>query len=620
MAQPLAALFGRKPPVPKSADLERILALPRRPRVEPGTATAAALIQHVTAAYTRGPRQCRCAKIQADYKVAAKPCITELNYAQAWSLHEMTLVGGEIGQLAVGSGKSLLDILAPLAIPNCRRAVALVPATLVRQLAVEYDLVAEHFRVPTIVYHAGAKSPPSRTVPGAPVLHILPYSRFQRGESTVILETMQPDLIIADEAQALSSFESTRTNRFLRYAIEAGVRVCAWSGTLTNDEIQDYAHLSTLALGEGSPLPNDPEEVDNWGLAINPDDYQAEPGALEELCQGDEDYLDAFHRRLVETRGFVATSGASISNQLVARERKAPPLPEVIQHYLGQLRGLWVRPDGEELVEALAVKRCARELACGLYLRWRFENGETETLIKEWLEARKLWRRELREKLKRREPHLDSPMLCALAAARAWGQGGPVTDVDDEGRAVTVDRKEVPLWKAEAWPRWRAVRDQVRPKTESIRVDPFLANDAAAWAHENRGVVWYQTVAFGQWVAEISNLPMHGGGPDAGERIAKEKGDRSIVASIASHGTGRDGLQRLFCTQLVTQFPGSAVGCEQLLGRLSRIGQDAPVVSAWVYRHTPETRELFDNAWRKTTYVSKTMGQPMKIQSGWVDE
>lgn len=622
-SRPIASLFtGGKPPVRPSPDLARILALPKRPPVEPNTARAQAMIDHVVAKYGRGPRACRCRRIQDDAHVIPKPCIKEPNYAQAWAMHEMATVGGLVGQLGVGSGKTFLDILAAMAFQNCQCAVLLVPSTLVDQLALEYDLVAEHFRVPTMQFHAGLKAPKGRIVPGAPVVHVMPYSRFQLAEATVFLDTLKPDLLIVDEAQNLASMTSTRSGRYLRFAAaHPNCRFAIWSGTLTNDEIQDYAHHCDFALGDGSPLPRDPDVVDEWGSAINPEDFNAPPGALLALANQDEHIQDAFHRRLVWTPGFVATRGASIDAEMEILERPPPHMPVVVRDHLAQLRALWLRPDGEELVDALAVARCARELACGLYLRWRFNNGETDSQIDEWLAARKAWRRELRQKLARREPHLDSPLLCANAAARAWGSQGSVLDYDDDGTPIeaTAVNPTAPMWKAETWPRWAAVRGTVKPLTESVRVDPFLANDAVAWGMQERGIIWYQTVAFGAWVAELSNgvFPLHGGGPDAGKRIAKERGDRTIVASIASHGTGRDGLQRLFKTQIVTQPPASAVGWEQLLGRLSRIGQEAQVITAWLYRHTPEVRAATDDALRRALYVQRTMGSVQKLHAGW---
>ncbi len=650
----LFASFTRFSPVQESADLNRIMALPRRPRVEPGTPRAAVMIRHVTAKYSKNvaPGSCRCKQIAVEREVIGKPCITELNYAQAWALQEIELHGGLLANCAVGSGKTCLDVLAPMALeshdPKVRLCLLLVPPTLVQQLVTEYLLLDQHFRVPSLRVH-GQAGKADRA--GAPTLHVLPYSRLSRPESTVFLEELEPDAIISDECHSLSSVSSVRTGRFLRYFYNHGdTKFCGWSGSVTDDSLNDYAHLAALALQYGSPLPLDKEVLDEWARAIDPSDAPAPPGALLRLCQPGEHVQEAFHRRLVETPGFVATMGASIDAEMEISERVPPPVPDVpredprspgvthpdtravisepgwwpgVASCLNFLRETWTRPDGEELVDALSVGRCARELACGLFLRWKWTHGETEEQVKEWLEARKLWRKELRKKIARGEPHLDSPMLCANAAMRAWGHvpKGDQVDVDEDGEAVAalVDDAAAkrPEWRAATWPRWHAVKDLVKPETEAVRIDDYLARDAARWGRENLGIIWYATVAFGSWVSELSGLPLHAGGPTAAKKLAKEDGTRSIVASIKSHGTGRDGLQRIFATQLVAQPPSSGAAWEQLLGRLSRIGQEAQVIRAQLYRHTPELQKHVDDALRKALYVQTTTGSHQKLRAGW---
>jgi hypothetical protein len=129
--------------------------------------------------------------------------------------------------------------------------------------------------------------------------------------------------------------------------------------------------------------------------------------------------------------------------------------------------------------------------------------------------------------------------------------------------------------------------------------------------------VWYASSAFGAWVSELSGLPLHGGGVGAGKRIAEERGDRSIVASLLSHGTGRDGLQYLFHRQLIAQPPSSSTAWEQLLGRLHRTGQEAPIVYADAYRHTREVEASVDQAMARALYVEQTLGARQKLRVGW---
>ncbi len=619
ISKPPVGWSGRiKPPVLPSADLKRIVELPRRPKPTP--VEAQALLDLMTERYSNGrpPGQCRCAEL-----APGRPCIVRLRLVQAWGLYEIGLRGGMLGPINVGDGKTVLDLLAPLALADCKTALLLVPANLLDQLVLDYQLVAQHFRVPSIVVHGRGWS---ARVPGAPVLHATSYTKLQNPSSTTFLETLRPDAIIADECDGLRNVRgSVRTQRVLQYfGAHPDTRFCGWTGSLTDSSLKDYGHLSALALRYGSPLPLDPAVVDDWARAIDPpkneDDAPAPMGALEVLCEPGETLHSAFHRRLTETAGVVTSTAPSVDAELSITERAAPPIPQVVADSLRDLRANWTRPDGEELVDALAFFRCARELACGFYYRWVFRNGETVAQIEEWLEARKLWRQEIRRMLKRPEAHLDSPALLARAAVRAEKHPEPGSRQLWWAPTPTSD-EPLPHWRAEHFARWRAAKPLVNggklPDTEPVRLDPYLAEDAAGWGQSNRGIIWYASRAFGAWVAELSKLPLHGGGPDAGERIGLERGDRSIIASIPSHGRGRNGLQYLFSDQLVAHPPASATAWEQMLGRLHRSGQKADVVTAQFYRHTPELARHVDQALARAFYVESTLGAEQKLRLGW---
>jgi len=585
---PIHASLGRmRPEVEYSEELDRVLAIPRRPVRNLESPEALAFACEVTARFSRRNDRCTCVR-------DGKRCLKDLRPAQAWALDEMSKVGGLLGPIGVGHGKTMLDILTPLAVPNVRLAVLLVPPGLVGQLAAEYVRISEHFRVPSLVLPGGGGT----IRPGQPILHVVPYSRFSRPESTALLEQIAPDLIIADEAHKLRDKGTATTSRVLRYfAAHPNTRLCAWSGTLTAKSIRDYAHLAAIALGEGSPLPLDPQVVESWSLALDPIEWRAGMGALEALCQPGEDVRDGYRRRLHETVGVTGTKAAAVDASIILAERKPPPMPRLLVQMLDHLRSAWERPDGEELVDILQVAKSARELACGFFYKWTFPRNESPQLIAEWFRLRQAWHKELREKLRHRTEHMDSPLLCAKAAIRAWeGYDGPL-----------------PVWHAEAWRPWVGIRDKVQPVSVAEWVDDYLARDAAEWARKNRGVVWYLHDAFGRRVAELAGLPLHEGGPDAEKRILAETGSRSVVASIKAHGTGRDGLQRLFARQLIANPPASGAEWEQLLGRLHRIGQDKDEVETDVYRHTPEMAEALDKALHQAKYIESTMATLQKL-------
>lgn len=618
--QPGKKLYLSKfPPVPMSAELARVLALPRRPQLDTQSARGQALADMMTARWSRGERACRCAEIDPKVAAGKRQCLKRLKPVQAWVLYEMGITGGMLAHVPVGSGKTAIGLLSLLALEplGVQHGVLLVPPNLLGQLVRDYELIAEHFRVPQIYVHGVERR---FEVPGAPKLNVIPYSRLSQPTSSAWLRDLRPDAIIADECDRLRDPDGAGSSRVIRYFVEHGdTRFCGWTGSLTDSSLGDYAHLAALALREQSPLPLDKMVVAEWARALDDSDNPAPPGELGRFCGEDLDPEDTdavregYRRRLAETLGVVISTEASVDVDIVIEERAAPPLPAIVEEALHKVRTCWVRPDtlvgsdiDEELVDAMQVAKCARELASGIFNRWRFDpiNGvpQLEEDIDEWLDARKDFNRELRYKLSKRDEWLDSPHLCEQAAMRFHGDRPP--------------RDDRPVWGSTTWPRWRDIKTKVKPTTEACRVSDYLAVDAARWALEHNGIVWYAMVDFGKWVAELSGLPLHTGGPKAGERIQNEVGGRSIIASIQSHGRGRDGLQALFCEQLICQLPSSASMWEQCLGRLHRQGQSAAEVRAWFYAHTDEIRSALDTALGRANYVRGTLGAQQKILVG----
>lgn len=594
--------------------LRRVLHLPRRPTVdcerEPGTRRwtpeAQALVELVTETYSLGPRKCACASL-------GHPCIKELNPVQAWALREAKRVDGVVGLMPVGSGKTIASLLAPLAISDCRSAVLLIKPDQRLHYKLAYRRLREHFRVPQMVFEDE-----SFRVRGAPILHVVPYSKLSRPESTDMLEKREPDLIIADECHKLTG-ESSTSIRFYRYLLQQSeadrdVRLCAWSGTLIKKSVKDAFRLSGYALGAGSPLPISEDEAIAWAAVLDvsptPDRKSSTAKALAKHFGGERKNAfdmkatkrmrEGFQSRFLETPGVVSAKSASSGASIYFHELPTTPMPEVVREALTKVRTKWVRPDGEELVEVLDRVMCARAVASGFYYRWVFPRGETRALIDEWLAKRKSYNKELRAKILQGGAHLDSEMLCSNAAARALLRGdlmnGSTCCADCGGHWPCSHKTHLPAWAARAWPAWAEIKDSVVPDPRSKWIDDYFALDCAKWARENRGVVWYLSEPFGRRVAELAKLPLNCGGPEAEARILSEKGDRSVIASIDAHGESRDGLQWKFSKQLVAELPVSSNRWEQLLGRLAREGQKEDEIETWVPLHVPENREALQKA------------------------
>jgi len=577
-------------PVSSSRDLSRVLELPRRAR--PSTEEGEYLAQAMTARLGKVNPRCRCAEFH-------RPCAHTLRPIQAWALDEAESNEGAIGPIGVGDGKTLIGLLAPMVMPECRTALLLLPPDLRSQLLdVDWEFYSQHWNLPNLVTGRWA-------VPGRPWLHVVSFSELSGAKATDLLERIKPDLIIVDEAHNLRRRDAARTKRFLHYMHgHPEVRLCAWSGTLTSKSLKDYAHLSNLALKEKSPTPLLWPVVEEWAGAMDPNtDFPTPAGKLMQFCEPGEKLYAGWKRRLQTAPGVVTSGEENNCNASLTFHERKVQCPKEVMDGIVKVRASGQRPDGEELVSGLDIARCARELASGFYYRWTWPHGEPEEVILRWLEVRANWHKELREKLKHSRPHMDSPLLCAKAAIRfAEGYEGPL-----------------PTWDATYWREWVEVRDTAHPVTETVWVSDYLVKDAAEWLKNNTGILWYEHSAFGEAVAELSGAPFYGPGEEASAAILKEYGTRSVIAGIRSHHKGKN-LQ-MFNSQLVANPPSDGATWEQLVGRMHRPGQEADEVRVEVYRHVAEFREALDKARTLAAYIDGTMGGAKKMLRatyGWI--
>lgn len=645
---PKVRLFGgaQWEPVTMSRELQRVASLPRREPVKRGTLTSAAIVAEITERYSKHipSNECRCGELDPRIAKGLRTCITEPMSEQAWALREIGMYAGCLGALPVGIGKTFLDVMAPMSLARAgvKRSLLLVPSGLITQLLDDYELIQQHFHVPSLSLHDGTnRYRPSS--PNAPHLDVLPYERLQTEGFSEWINNRAPEAIIADECDNLTDPRTARTSRVVRYFAKHGdTRFCGWTGSLTDDSIENYWILAAFALRELSPLPHDVDIVREWARAIDPSESPADEGALRCLYGPEDETLwDAWYRRLSETPGVIIGTAQSSTAEMVITMREPPPLPPKIVEALAKVRAS-KRPDtmagskfDADLNDALEVAKYATEVACGMFYRWvyppvvrdakgklkidkRRGRPQEESLVDEWHLKRKAYFAEEREALQNRQDNFDSPYLLQRAADRYYGLELPPEDPQERARW-----ERLPVWPSIHWRDWRAIQDEIAYETEAVRIDDYLVQDAAQWATENRGIVWYDTVEFGKWLSEVSGLPMFGGGTKTPKLLKKEVGDRSIICSIESHGRGRNGLQLIFgdkdtpAKQLVAQPPASNKRWEQLLGRLARHGQRASRVETELYAHTPELRKAVDQALLRSDYVGATLRTPQKLRAGW---
>jgi hypothetical protein len=415
------------------------------------------------------------------------------------------------------------------------------------------------------------------------------------------LSRIQPDLIVADEAHKLKNRSSSRRKRFDAYMKEhPECRLVALSGTITNRSIKDFAFLSEYTLRKNSPVPGYYRELQEWAEAIDvpktEHEEQRAPGALLLLCNEGEAVRSGFRRRLIETPGVVATSEGAIGTSLYLRASYPSDIPPEIGNALAELDSTWQIED-EELEEAAAVARVAKQIACGFYYVWDWPGGVKDT---QWLEARADWHRNVRQFLQRRaKAGLDSPMLVANACKKAL-----------EDKATAKHMGDVMV---ESWLAWSAVKDRPKPPTVPVWISRFMLRHIRDWAAQTivegqKGIVWYEHLAIEEALRAEGAIPVFGGGQDA-ELLDCQ--DDVVAASILAHGTGKN-LQR-YSRALFISHPSNGARTEQAYGRIHRPGQEADEVIFDICVHTLALRESLEKATADARYVEETQGQKQKL-------
>jgi hypothetical protein len=494
--------------------------------------------------------------------------------AQSAALLEAEACGGAFISMAVGSGKALTAALMPEALKS-KRTVILVPAQLKkRTLEKVYPELAQHFNLPL------------------DRITLVSYTELERASTCDVLERINPDLIVADEAHYLKNKKASRTVRFLRFMKDnPQVRFVCMSGTFTKSSIKDYAHLIDLALKEKSPLPRRFSILEEWADSL--DDGKERPaGALLRLCeriehQHERDHREIFACRLRGSRGVIALiddfNGPLIINCLPIA------VPEVLDQTLKQLRKDWVlgsfeAETSEEINDDLTFARYCRQLACGFYLRWAWPNQVPD---KEWLAARSNWNRSVRYVLRyNNRPGLDSYLLVCNAARRG----------------------ELRRDHQAAWEEWTAVSDRPKPPTETVWISDYVVEYAVKWAKEKPGIVWYDHVPIGEAIAKRLGQRLPG---DANEVVMD---GRPQVFSVRKFGTGLDGLQHVYSRCLYTSVPNGQF-FQQSAGRLHRTHQKR-MVEVDMLLPTEETKKAFEAAIQNAKYRQQTGHGKQKLLKG----
>lgn len=336
--------------VRNTAELKRILALPKRDPEQLGALIADALTMRLK-----------------------RPGGTmKLWPMQALALAECVDFGGAMVLLPVGEGKTLITYLLPELL-KVNNAALLVRAALLAKTYNDFNKLEDHWRG------------------NMPI--VLSYERISRHEDT--LNRFKPDLIIADECHKLKDPKAACTRRVYRYMRDnPATAFVGLSGTVAQRSFKDYWHLQQWALPQDlQPLPRPYKEMETWSEALDSKlKVRRGLGALKVFGDDMPAARKAFGERLRLTPGIITVQNPEVRASLTI-ELVTLKVPEIEKH-LNEMRRTWTTPGGQEFCEAVDLWRHARELANGFYYKW-----EPEPPAK-WLQARSDFMKFVRDRLR----------------------------------------------------------------------------------------------------------------------------------------------------------------------------------------------------------------------------
>jgi hypothetical protein len=586
-------------------DLQRILSLPRRTLRK---STAAKHAAHWTErlAIARG---------------------AELRPWQGQGLHEVVKFGGLLGSLPVGQGKTILCETIPVALAEAAAAARAAIAKFEgkrgaggsRSVLIAPS-VAEDKTYSDRRSFAGVwrmASPPPR---------FTSRESLQGDANAYLLQTIDPEIILIDEADELSNFGAstpTRIDRFVKAKRARGKAaglpwphgcwVVAMTGTPTRNSILGYWHILRWCLGDFAPVPASRAEAELWALALDNKSprsgFRPHPGPLgATLKQAREWYLD----RLDHTPGVMLVDEDSAEGiPLRVRFKIAPECPKIDDAF-ERLRTLWESPSGEPVSDALSMLRIESQAGCGIYTYWKPPPPQ------EWIDAR----REVAAYIRKR-------IADTRHALKPLDTDAQVIRAHPDAKYYCKERKRT-VYPVREWLAVRKMFDPLKSSRVKWLSDATLQR-VARWIDSNRKkgrvcLVWCGSVEFGVRLAEVAGVPYYGReGKERTTRRGLHEADprKSMVCSWHAN-------KRIFNLQdwrehAIVYPPPSAKYLEQMFGRSHRspkpgVKLHLTPVNFTVFLTSGGTLDSFRKAVSEAQFAKDTAKSTQKILRADIEE
>ena len=604
----------------------------------------------------------RILNIALDYKISNEECTYlskklcrktafeegfRLRKVQAHAYVTFQRHGHGFFQIFVGDGKTLISILlANEGFKKHKKIMLIMPNNILPQLwRIELPFILNSLKisVPIHLCTGNRESRISIAKSDKIGLYIFTYSLLSRQDSHYVLNSINPTLIIFDEAHLIKNHKSAKTKRISRYIKENNTKIVAMSGTITGKSIFEYHHTLTYCLGMGSPLPITKTNTYDWAQILDSSSTNIETGFVDtkplwNLVDWSNNNLgtnykkdiigcrQAYSKRFITTPGIVVSYDDGIKQSLyfinVENKMKEnyPGMKKLLQ-YIKNIKEKMITPNGDEIDHAIHTWKYIYELSAGFYnyMYWpdieeiykKVKNTKQANLIlnksKEYLIKQNEFNCEMRKFLDSRHIHgLDTPHLIYIDMINNKGKNVGnlyegwtyLKSIDFDGR---ISRKR----KAK-----RICDYKIKKCTE------FVKNNAKSGL-----LIWYKNIEIGKWIYETLkeegiNCTLYGSGHQANEGIINKKNKGTIaIASIGAHHKGKN-LQHMWSTQYCLQWPRSASISEQLLGRIHRKGQPDDQVITYTNNNNEFDNLVFSACLNDSFYIQSTTGSKQKLMYG----
>ncbi len=531
----------------------------------------------------------------------------ELLDTQSNSIIAYMLAGGLFGYIGVGFGKTLISIACANAAyrKGHRKILILVPPSVSRQL-IKSDLprLRKEIGIDMPVNIISSATQPKRLIESKKRsgCYIMSYSQLRGVDTDILLENIQPSVIIADEAHTLCNIGSAQSLRVKRH-MDAfpETEFVALSGTMAKKTLTDYYHIIKWCLKERTPCPLVVAELDQWNEILDAtfSEYTASD-ILDPLLQWAKrnfpeekwrtneiaSYRRAYRYRVETATGVVFSSEAEIGTSIImhnepAKETETVEGWETLMEFVDQVDNLDMSPSGDQIDYPMHKFRYKFELSGGFYnkLVWpdkeevqeyrKLSDKDTEDLFarsKEHHQFLQDYHKELRHWIKDHSCRgFDTPMQI--------GQNMFNHGAENVGQS---------LYDSWCIPRKLKFDGMLERDSLPIRVCPYKVNHAVQWVKnlkrkKGEGVlIWFYNKCMGEWLYEAFKLAgidcvYCPSGPAGINRITEDENKSKIL--IASSGAYYQGFNMQPVKHvLLTQFRREAHIMEQLLGRNHRTG------------------------------------------------